>query len=236
LKSEYQAKEKSYTERISQVEAEAGKLISDIKFISAGEILRVRQESQEQIANERVRANEAAELTVRIKAESDDAIAKIKSESQVRSNTYEEQIAKIKAEAEESTANVRTAFEEKISNLRIKVREAIVREKAKINEKEKAYIEIIAGLRAEFEEKSKVHAEEISKIKAELGMKMVRIKVEANDIIAKEQIKTKELARQEGKLGDRIAAAKIEKFAEKIAGYTKNQRFLENSATISNTP
>ncbi|MHB9070707.1 MAG: hypothetical protein ACYC54_10115, partial [Sedimentisphaerales bacterium] len=249
LKSEYQAREKNYQERILQIEAESAKLLADIKSISAGEILRIRQETQEQIAKERTRANEAAELTVRLKAESEDVIAKITSESQAKSNAYEEQIAKIKAEAEKSASNTRTAFEEKISNLRIKVRDAIIREKTKINEKEKSYIEIIAAVRAEFEEKSKVHAEEMSKIKAELGIKMVKIKVEANDAVAKEQIKTRELEGELSKLKDSIAAtkiehgqdtiknkelaAKIENFAKKIAEYTKGRKFLKKSATTS---
>ncbi|HBR20192.1 MAG TPA: hypothetical protein DD726_08250 [Phycisphaerales bacterium] len=249
LKSEYQAKEKNYQERILQIESESAKLLADIKSISAGEILRIRQETQEQIAKERTRANETAELTVRLKAESEETIAKITSESQAKSNAYEEHIAKIKAEAEKSASNTRTAFEEKISNLRIKVRDAIVREKTKINEKEKSYIEIIAAVRAEFEEKSKVHAEEMSKIKAELGIKMVKIKVEANDAVAKEQIKTRELEGELSKLKDGIAAtkiergqdtiknkelaAKIENFAKKIAGYTKGRKFLKKSATTS---
>ncbi len=96
---------------------------------------------------------------------------------------------------------------------------------------------------------------------------MVRIKVDTNNIIAKEQIKTKELEKQIGKLRGKSdrgiatiksesdqeelarsktitkatsiteeSAAKIKKFAEKLSGYTKVEKVLEDSLMISNKP
>ena len=111
--------------------------------------------------------------------------------------------------------------------------------------------EYVSALKAESEENLKAQTEQTSKIKAELGLKMLRMKVDANDMIAKEQIKTKELEMQIVKLENEICGnttknqsnpktgnsiSNTKTFAEKLSGYTKTMEVLENSPMTSNTP
>ena len=108
---------------------------------------------------------------------------------------------------------------------------------------------MVEKLKAIAQENAKKQTDEIAKIKAELGMKMLRIKVEANNLIANEVIKTKELElkadREEldiskpaikAKQKTVESAANIKKFAKKVASYTKTEKLLENSPTTSSTP
>ncbi|MHC4068828.1 MAG: hypothetical protein ACYSR8_04515, partial [Planctomycetota bacterium] len=116
-----------------------------------------------------------------------------------------------------SEAQTRVEAEEMVkreTEARIRAEQAA---KQQLDEKTRAYEETIAKT----EETLKAESEEISKIKAELGIKMMRIKADANNIIAQEQIKRKELEKQAGKLKDKsdrgIATIKFESDQEELA-------------------
>ena len=126
-------------------------------------------------------------------------------------------MAKLKTRAEEIIAKIRAEAVTRKKNFN----EIIAKIKAATEEKGKSYNETIAALKTKFVKQSKAQTEEMSKIKAELGIKMVKIKVEANKAIAKEQIRAKEAASQITKLGGKadigIANIKFESDPAELA-------------------
>jgi hypothetical protein len=162
----------------------------------------VRLEAQEAIDKERAIARtETKRLIEQEQEKAEETLFALKTNiqetvAQIKAQAADEAVSKVRADAEESTANVRAEFKERLLKLQAETQEAILREKTRTDEKEKAYIGIIETLKAESAQKSKAHTEEMEKIKAQLGITMVRIKVEADNAIAKEQIKIKELQKQ----------------------------------------
>jgi hypothetical protein len=131
----------------------------------------------------------------------------LKAEMDAKSQTYEQMFAKIKSDAEQSVAqikaeaqqtivNVKSEFSEKLAKVLAETQEAINTEKARSQGRENAYINAIETIQAETAKKSALYEDQIAKIKAELGMKMVRMKIEADRAVAAERKLTKQLERQ----------------------------------------
>ena len=264
------AKEKMYEERISQIKAEALESIEQENARAQETIWNFRVESEEKskvyakgIAQVKYAAKNAIS---RVKSE---AARKLSAESRARSRAEAIVAAQSKARvlAEEKgklhgeiITRLKSESAREIARIKAEARKAIYKEKERADKsitmkarfKEEAK-RAIGQIKSAATEKEKSYSETIAKIRTELGLKMVRIKVEANEAIAKEQIKIKEMDKQIAKLRSKRETAhnkttlyprpktdgtmvKIEKFAEKIGDYTKTENLLKNPAVTSDVP